>query len=221
MSETPPSGHGPLSIAALRRDLAAELLSFERGLPHTFVQVWRAPAVVAARYVHTRDPGLVRPLRYLLVAVAGYSALAWLLMSKLGLAERLALTPLQSAQSEFVIQHAGWIVLVVVPAIAGLLRAFEGPRAGSYVHALVLVAYTQAQALWVQALVLTPLAFLALPWLPAAVSLVVAVWLLWAWSRYFPGRPWRGWIAALVALVSGTAINQLVVQFALRWFGPS
>lgn len=220
MSEAPQPGHGPLSLSALRRDLAAELFSLERGLLHTFVQVWRAPAAVAARYVATRDPGLVRPVRYLLIAVAAYSALAWFLMSKLGLAERLALTPVQSAQSEFVIQHAGWIVLVVVPAIAGLLRAFEYPRAGSYVHALVLVAYTQAQALWVQALVLTPLAFLALPWLPAAVSLLVAAWLLWAWSRYYPGRPVRAWVAAVVALVAGTAFNQVAVQLALRWFGP-
>ena len=221
MSPPAPQEREPLTVSALRRELAAELFNLERGLAHTFVQVWRAPAATAARYARTRDATLVRPVRYLLIAGAGYSALAWLLLTRLGLAERLALTPAQSAQSGFIIQHAGWIVLVVVPAIAGRLRAFEYPRAGSYAHALVLVAYTQAQALWVQALVLTPLAFLALPWLPAVVSLLMAIWLLWAWSRYYPGRPVRAWIAAFVALVAGTAINQVVVQLALRWFGPA
>ena len=220
MSPPSPQEREPLSLSALRRDLVAELFNLERGLAHTFVQVWRAPAATAARYVRTRDATLVRPVRYLLIAVAGYSALAWLLLTQLGLAERLALTPAQSAQSGFIIQHAGWIVLVVVPAIALLLRAFQPPRGGSYVEALVLVAYTQAQGLWYQALVLTPLAFLATPWASTTATLAVMAWLLWAWSGAFPGRIVRGWIAALFALVAGTALNQGVVYLALRWFGP-
>lgn len=220
MSPPAPQEREPLTVSALRRELAAELFNLERGLAHTFVQVWRAPAATAARYARTRDATLVRPVRYLLIAVAGYSALAWLLLTRLGLAERLALTPAQSAQSGFIIQHAGWIVLVVVPAIALLLRAFHPPRSGSYVEALVLVAYTQAQGLWYQALVLTPLAFLATPWASTAATLAMMAWLLWAWSGHFPGRIVRGCFAALVALVAGTALNQGVVYLALRWFGP-
>lgn len=220
MNEPAPQEREPLSMSALRRDLAAELFSLERGLAHTFIQVWRAPAATAVRYVRNRDATLVRPVRYLLIAVAGYSALAWLLLSRLGLAERLAFTPAQSAQSGFIIQHAGWIVLIVVPAIALLLRALQPPRSGSYVEALVLVAYTQAQSLWYQALVLAPLAFLATPWPSTAATVSVMAWLLWAWSGYFPGRIVRGWLAAALALLAGTALNQGIVYLALRWFGP-
>jgi hypothetical protein len=217
----PPEPSKPLTLRAVSRELADELFSVDRGMLHTFVRLWVEPSAATQRYVERRDARLTPPARYLVVAIAVSTAVTWFVMSKLGLASHLGLKPSQVAQSEWVSQNTGWLVLLVLPPVIAVLRVFDRQRgAQAWASAAVLVAYTQAQSLWAQLLVVIPLAYLPTVWASGAASVVLSVWLLWAWTRYL-GRPWwRAGLGALLAVVLGTLVNQLALWALWRWFGP-
>lgn len=212
-------GHGtPLTLRALGRDLWDETFGLERGAGRTFVDLWRRPAVVAQRYCATRDPRYVRPLRYLLVAVAAYSAAAWLLLTYGDLAARMGLEPAQLRRMSFAIQHTGALVLVVVPLVAVVLWLLRRAWGLRLLEALVLVAYTQAQVLWAAVLIGMGASLLRWSWLDNAIAVLLFGYLAWAWSGLGGGRRWLAVVLAALAIVAGTLINDVVVGTAMRLF---
>lgn len=210
----------PITLRALLRELSDEFLNLDRGLLYTFAQTWIAPNEVVRRYVAQRDPRLTRPIRYLLIAMFITTAATWFVMSKLGLAARLGATPKQLAQSEFLLQNTGWILVLVLPMVLVVLRLFDRHRGeAAWASAAVAASYTQAQALWVQLLLVVPLAFLPWRWPVLMVSALMALWLVVAWTRYLGRQWWRAVLGALLAIVLGTLTNQLVMYGLLKWNG--
>lgn len=56
-----------LTLQTFFHDAADELLSFDRGLPYTFLTLFRAPARVVREYIDWRSTRVTKPLRYFLI----------------------------------------------------------------------------------------------------------------------------------------------------------
>lgn len=210
-----PGGVPPTSLTLRQvwQEFADDVLSLDRGLPATFLALCTRPAEVARRYLATRDPRLARPLRYLLTAMTLNLAVAWALFDRpvgqpIGEADR--------SQVRFLLEHSLLLLLIVIPLLALLMRLLFARLQVRLIDALVVLAYTQAQVV-----LLTTLAgLLASAWSSEKVlvvgSLVAAAYLVWAWSSFAQGSAWLRWSAALLMLVLGQVVNDLVVVGALR-----
>lgn len=78
----PENAAGPrprLSAGRFLADVADELFSLDRGLPWTFVMLFRDPRAVVRGYIEGRDTRATRPLRYFLVVAIGVTLLGQLL----------------------------------------------------------------------------------------------------------------------------------------------
>ena len=211
-TSTQASPQGPLTLRQLGQEFREEVLSLDRGLAGTFLALWRAPADVARGYVARRDPRYVRPLRYLMIAVTVNIALAWLWL------ERDAAAGSERARATFLLEHSVLLLFVVVPVLALLMRVLLGRLQVSLLDAFVVLGYTQAQVTWIASL--ATLATGAGPaWLPQALSLGAAAYLVWAWASFARGATWARWCAALAMLVLGQVANDLIVLAALRLVG--
>ncbi len=216
----PPQRPRSMTLEAVGREVADELFSFDRGFLHTFVRLWVEPLNVVRRYVHERDARLTRPVRYLLITVAITTAAAWLLVSQLGLARHLRMSPEALAQWEFLTKNTSWIVFLVLPFVILIIREFDRVRGDlAAVSAAAMVTYTQAQVLWVQLIVAVPLAYLPWRWPGAVAMLLISLWLYVLWVKHL-GRPWwRSALGALLALVVAFVVNQLVIITMLHFAG--
>ncbi len=215
MAEREPP-RGALTVGEIWQDLADGLFSFERGLPYTFATLWWKPATQARRYLATRDPALIRPLRYLLVAVAVYSALTWALLSQFADFAELGATGQQVAQTELVLRHAAWLVLLILPLIALLMRVLAWRSPLRFIDALVLLAYAQAQVLLGQALLVVPVAVFGSNLLAQIVGTLISLYMVFAIATFIPTRRWWAWIAAVLTVVLGTLANAVIVQLFFR-----
>jgi hypothetical protein len=59
-----------LTVAGVLAEIADELFSLDRGLPHTWTRLLGSPGATARRYIEQRDPRLVRPFRLALLMLA-------------------------------------------------------------------------------------------------------------------------------------------------------
>ena len=200
---------GPVTLREIGAEFSAEYLQWDRGLPGTFRAVTQRAAEVARAYLERRGDRFVRPLRYLLLSIVASVSVSWLVYERLGLPQG---TDAEAArQVPFLIEHAALLTLAVLPLVALVMRgAFHGLGV-RYVDALVLLAYTQAQANWFG--VLGPLLLLAGAPQGVVVALGVAVagWLLWSWASFGVGPAWRRWVAAASSLLLGQALNGGIV----------
>ncbi len=204
----------PLSAREIWRDVVDGLFSTERGLPYTFATLWWKPARQARGYVETRDPRLLRPLRYLLLAVAFYSTVTWWMFQRFGHRLGNALDATAMLQIEAMLQHAGWLVLLVLPLVALLLHLASWRRT-PLLSALVLLAYAQAQVLFGQALVAVPAMLLWHPLAGQACGLLLSVYMLLTVGRFVGGGWLRATWVAVVTVAGGTLINVGVVTLLL------
>jgi hypothetical protein len=215
VAEAPPPRR-ELSPGEVWQDIADGLFSLERGLPYTFATLWWKPATQARRYVATRDPTLIRPLRYLLVSVAFYSAVVWTLISQVADRQTLGLGETQMAQLETVLQHAGWLVLLILPLVALIVWLLAWGSGLRLLEALVLLAYAQAQVLLAQALLVVPAAVLGLTIAAQLTGLAAGIYMVAALAGFIPGNRWRAWAAAIATVILGTLLNGVVVAQFLQ-----
>jgi hypothetical protein len=215
VAEAPPPRR-ELSASEVWQDIADGLFSLERGLPYTFATLWWKPATQARRYVATRDPTLIRPLRYLLVSVAFYSAVVWTLISQVADRQTLGLGETQMAQLETVLQHAGWLVLLILPLVALIVWLLAWGSGLRLLEALVLLAYAQAQVLLAQALLVVPAAVLGLTLTAQLAGLAAGIYMVAAIAGFIPGNRWRAWAAAIASVILGTLLNGVVVAQFLQ-----
>lgn len=214
--ESPPPA---LTVRAAVQDLGEGLVGWERGLLYTLRRSLWAPARLAREYVEGRSQAPVRPLRYLLLAIAVYSAVSWWWLSGVGGGRAAELGAEQLAQAEWITRNAAWIVALVLPPMAWLLRVGSMGRISGML-ALCLLAYVQANALLLNALLQTPAGQFAPIWLPQAINLLLLGYFLAAMAALHGAPRWRAWLLALVVLVAGQLVNAAVVLAALRWVRP-
>lgn len=209
----------PLTVRAALGDLGEGLFGWERGLLHTLRRSLWQPARLAREYVEQRSQAPVRPLRYLLLAVAVYSAVCWWWLSEVGGGRAAQLGAEQLAQAEWITRNAAWMVGLVIPPMAWLLHIGSAGRISGML-ALCLLAYVQANALLVNALLQTPAGQFAPLWLSYTINLLLLGYFLAAMANLHGAPRWRAWLLALFALVAGQLINAGVVLAALRWIRP-
>jgi hypothetical protein len=208
-----PRDTGPVTLRDLGAEFSAEYLQWDRGLPGTFRAVTLHAGAVARDYLERRGRRWVRPLRYLLLSMVASVAVSWLVYERLGLARTVGSEAARDVP--FLLEHAALLTLAVLPLVALALRAAFHGLGVRYVDALVLLGYTQAQVNWFG--LLGPLALLAgaPPAVAVALGGVISLWLVWSWARFGIGPAWRRWLAAIITLVVGQALNGAVVWSVL------
>ena len=214
-----PDKPSPLTVRSALHDLGEGLFGWERGFLYTLRRSVLEPARLARDYVEQRSQAPVRPLRYLLLAIALYSALVWWWVGELGGGRASTLSGEQLEQAQWLTRHAAWMVALVLLPMAWLLKLGSGGRISGML-ALCLLAYVQANALLLNALLQTPSGQYAPVWLPMLINLVVLGYVLSAMATLHGAPRWRGWLLAIGVLVAGQLVNAGVVLAALHWIRP-
>jgi len=206
----------PVTLRELLLDARDELLQWERGLPGTLRWLLQRPALVVRSFVWQRSPRFVRPLRFLLLSVAVFVLTDWFIHQQLGLK---VVDGKRDAFADFLLEHIAVLQVLLLPLMALLMRLlFQGLQL-RYVDALVTLGYSQAMVNLASALLL-----LLLVWWPANVLLqaghtvLVVIYVLWAWASTGIGPAWRRWLAAVATLLLAQTLNAAFLALLARWF---
>ncbi|MBY4595037.1 DUF3667 domain-containing protein [bacterium BD-1] len=208
MTQAPdPAPPERLTMAAFWRDFGDEVFSLDRGLPWTFLRMFRGPGALVRDYVVVRDRRIVRPLRFFLV---GFALLA-LVFSLAGGVEsaRAGFYAGFDGQAPGVAAAIWWLlsqvqlllVLVVLPAGAMALdRVYRG-HGPSFAEMWVLCLFVAGQAMAVAALLFALDEWSHVPGMGPLLLLQAPAWFLATAIGYFPGASWpRRTLRAAAAL---------------------
>lgn len=205
----------PLTLREIWQQLADELFSLDRGLPYTFLQLLRSPGATVRRYVLERDPRITKPVRYFLIPGTAFAATVLALRPRLD-----ALTPSepgspQAAIAEFAYQNL--LMLAVASLVAGAIAVWFVFRARrpTFVEAVVLSTYANAQALWLNGVLLVAVAFGAPVAVSTAGGTAMLLYNLWVWADYFGGGR-REWLLALGAAALAQVMVGAPILLAVR-----
>ena len=192
LPEPKPPAAPRLTVAGVLAEVADELFSLDRGLPHTLLSLARSPGAAAWRYIHLRDPRLTRPFRLALLVLAA----AAVLLHFSGASADFQAGVQDGARGESrgeeaLAQVLGLLfarfdvalVLCWVPAVAyGFQAAFAGLRP-NFAEAVAFSLYALAGLVPLQLALLLGLPMLGLQplWSMLAVPLL---WLGWAGFGY-------------------------------------
>lgn len=196
--------HAKISVRSLARQLGEEFLSLERGVPWTFVQLFRRPGTVLRGYVEGTEARAAPPVRYLVIGMAATLALS-ALRRRLDADPRWnAVVTSPSPLVELIGNPALGFSIAFVPAFAAtVLMMFRSARA-EVAEAFVLAAYVTSQGMLTMMLAgfaVTPTALEPM-WLMIVSSVAgLLVYPACALASYFDGRAalWRALAAPLVA----------------------
>ncbi len=208
MSSVPdPAPPERLTMAAFWRDLGDEAFSLDRGLPGTFLRMFRGPGALVRDYVATRNPRIVRPLRHFLVGFA-LLALVFSLAGGVESAREGVHAGLEGRGREAA--EAIWwllsqvqmlLVLVVLPAGALAIERVYRRHGPTFAEAWVMCLFIAGQAMTVAALAFALDEWLHVPGMGPLLLLQVPVWFLATAMGYFPGANWlRCLLRAAIAL---------------------
>ncbi len=216
----PRQNPAPLTARDLWREVVDELFSLDRGLPYTFVSLWRAPGVTVRRYVETRDPKVTRPVRYFLVAAGAMAATVLALRTRLVALGQTPTTGEQAAIANFAIENLLVINAVGVVCGALVLRLIFSKRGTTFGETLVLSAYSGAQAMWLNVAFAALIVVARHPWIAVVGSVAMVAYNLWFWATYFGGRA-RDWLLAFAAYLLGQGVLGALAYGVTRALGSS
>lgn len=210
-----------LTVPGVLAEIADELFSLDRGLPHTVLSLARSPGATAWRYIHLRDPRLTRPFRLALVVLAA----AALLLHFSGAGAEFQAGVQDGARGESRGEDAlarvlgllfarfdVALVLCWVPAVAyGFQAAFAGLRP-NFAEAVAFSLYALAGLVPVQLALLLGLPMLGVQplWSMLAVPLL---WLGWAGYGYACAAGERRWSALGLPLLGPALMLVLFLAF--------
>jgi hypothetical protein len=155
-----------LTLSSFFHDAADELLSADRGMPYTFLTLFRAPARVVREYIDWRSTRVTKPLRYFLIAVLLVNVAAaiagWTVAkpdtSPAAASTTTAADAKQSSKEErvaksigasaqwWVENHVDWALLLAVPFLALACRRTFRAQGYNFAEFWVLALYGTAQA---------------------------------------------------------------------------
>lgn len=202
---TPPER---LTMAAFWRDLGEEAFSLDRGLPWTVREMFRRPGALVRDYVLTRNPRIVKPLRFFLV---GFALLALVFSMAGGAASfREGLFDGASGRGQDASAAIWWLlgkvqvllVLVVLPAGALALERVYRRHGPTFAEMWVMCLFIAGQAMIVAALPFALGEWLQVPGMGLLLLLQPPVWFLATAVGYFTDASWpRRLVRAAAALV--------------------
>ncbi len=220
-----------LTMAAFWRDFGDEVLSLDRGLPWTFMQMLLRPGLLVRRYVLDRDARVVRPLRYFLIGFAllavsaqiSGAAGAALHGFERGFTQQNGAGP-ESAAIVAVLSQVQWLLLGIgMPAMAAALLRLNHAQQPNFAEMWVLSMFVTGHSL-----LLWALPMLLGEQMPAIVLplmlLVPPFWFVSTATGYFTGslaaRIFRALLAMMLAavlmilfLLGCIAITSVVLRF--------
>lgn len=232
-------------MQAFAHDAADELFSLDRGLPYTFLTLFRAPAKVVREYVEWRSPLVTKPLRYFLIVVLLVNAAAsisdWIVAPAGGRSAPAALAiPANAKPGETSADRVGdafgraavwlfdthidWVLLFTVPFLALACQRVFRAQGYNFAEFWVLALYGTAQAyvfvgLWVILVNhgLTVPGFAALALAPPTFA--------WICADVIDGRRWRNFAVGLyslglaLVLLFATLIAPMIIAVAVMTRG--
>ncbi len=223
-----------LTLRAFFQDAADELLSADRGLPYTFLNLFRAPAAVVREYIDWRSARVTKPLRYLLIVVLLTnlaSAMAgWIVaaadagVAPTNSAVATDARPATNAERTAVVvsatvlrlanDHADGVLLFAVPFLALAFRRTYGNQDYNFAEFWVLALYGTAQAYGV--VVLAGVALKLGTPLPDTVALTLAPpTIAWICADVVPGSRWRNFAIGLASFALAFVLLSLLLIAAL------
>jgi hypothetical protein len=176
--------------------------------------MWR-PASVVRAYIVDRDARYSKPWRYLVFSIFVSVAVVWLARNGLGPGSHHI--AVQRDQVSFLMDNAAWLTGAVLPIVALAMRiAFIGLNL-RFVDCLVALCYTQGQVNLVGILSAVANSVTRSSALDAPLSIVIVLYLVWAWASVAQGPLWRRIAAAVVSLVAAQLTNAAIVLAVLRF----
>jgi hypothetical protein len=210
-----PALSGRVTLAELVGGMRDEFLQWDRGLVGTFLALMWRPASVVRAYVIDRDARYSKPWRYLLFSIFVSIAAVWL--ARNGFGPGPPHVSLQQDQVSLLMDNAAWLTGAVLPLAAIAMRiAFIGLNL-RFVDCLVALCYTQGQVNLVSILSIAANSVSGSSALDAPLSIVIVVYLVWAWAEVAHGPLWRRLAAAVISLVAAQLINAAIVLAVLRF----
>lgn len=213
--ERAPAIAAPVTLAELVGGMRDEFLQWDRGLAGTFLALMWRPAFVVRAYIVDRDARYSKPWRYLVFSIFVSVAAVWLARNGLGPgAHHVAV---QQGQVSFLMDNAAWLTGAVLPFAALAMRiAFMGLNL-RFVDCLVALCYTQGQVNLVGILAVLVNSVTGSSVSDAPLSIVIVLYVVWAWAAVAHGPLWRRLAAAVVSLVAAQLINAAIVLAILRF----
>jgi hypothetical protein len=207
-ASTDPAPPGRLTMAAFWRDVGQEIFSLDRGLPGTFLGMFRNPGGLVRDYVVTRDPRIIRPLRHFLV---GFALLALVFSLAGGVSSFRVGVTAGASEAGPGVAEALWgllshmqllLVLVVLPAGALALERVYRRHGPTFAEMWVMCLFVAGQAMIVAALLFASGEWLHVPGTGWLLLAQVPAWFLATALGYFPAASWpRRLLSAVIALV--------------------
>jgi hypothetical protein len=199
-----------LTLHEIGHDMLHALVHVDRSAFSLVRMLLVHPGTVARDYVQGKRKRYFGPFSFLVIVVAGASALVALTGFRAVYANRA------SAVADFLQAHLNLLLFVEVPLLAAFSRLFDGRGGFNFAEHLVLAAYTSSMRVLFATLVVMPFWFVFPPPNPVIVALVSAgIWALYfgfAESQFLPGGRGLSWGKGFLAAILSDASMQGVVS---------
>ncbi len=207
-----------LTLHEIGHDLLHALLHVDRSALSLVQMLLVRPGTVARSYVQGKRKRYFGPFSFLVIVVAGASAVIALTGFSVVSTNRA------NVVADFLQGHINLVMFAELPLLAAFSRLFDVRSCFNFAEHLVLAAYTSSIRVLLATLIVIPFWSIFHPSNPAAVALVsMAIWALYfgfAESQFLPGSrglSWcKGFFAAVLAAVSIQVVLTLVALLFLR-----
>jgi hypothetical protein len=210
---------GQLTLHEIGHDLLHALIHVDRSALSLVQMLLVRPGTVALNYVQGKRKRYFGPFSFLVIVVAGASAVIALTGFRAVSANRA------NVVADFFQSHINLLMFAEVPLLAAFSRLFDMRRCFNFAEHLVLAAYTSSMRVLLATLIVIPFWYIFHPSNPAAVALVfLAIWALYfgfAESQFLPGRRGLSWCRGFLAAALASASLQGVLTLAASAVPPT
>ena len=210
---------GQLTLHEIGHDLLHALIHVDRSALSLVQMLLVRPGTVALNYVQGKRKRYFGPFSFLVIVVAGASAVIALTGFRAVSANRA------NVVADFFQSHINLLMFAEVPLLAAFSRLFDVRSCFNFAEHLVLAAYTSSMRVLLATLIVIPFWYIFHPSNPAAVALVIlAIWALYfgfAESQFLPGRRGLSWCRGFLAAALASASLQGVLTLAASAVPPT
>jgi hypothetical protein len=202
-----------LTLREIGHDLLHAFIHVDRSALSLVQMLLVSPGTVALNYVQGRRKRYFGPFSFLVIVVAGASAVIALTGFRAVSANRA------NVVVDFLQGHINLLMFAEVPLLAAFSRLFDVRNCFNFAEYLVLAAYTSSMRVLLATLIVIPFWFVFHPSNPEAVAIVsLAIWALYfgfAESQFLPGRRGLSWCRGfLTAVLSSVSLQGLLILAA-------
>jgi len=198
-----------LTLHEIGHDLLHAFIHVDRSALSLVQMLLVRPGTIALNYVQGKRKRYYGPFSFLVIVVAGASAVIALTGFRAVSANRA------NVVVDFLQGHMNLLMFAEVPLLAAFSRLFDARRSFNFAEHLVLAAYTSSMRVVLGTLIVIPFWYIFHPSNPAAVALVsLAIWALYfgfAESQFLPGRRGLSWCKGFLTAVLASASLQGVL----------